>query len=322
MDKKLILASSVIGIALLFFSKKKTASIKIIDIVNNLKKSNTQTYDTRDLSQINKIVVHHSATTSGTPESYARYHVDTRNFPGIGYHYVVQQDGTIYQTNYLNTISWHTGGENTSSIGICLTGNFDVQQPFPAQMAALNSLIAYIKSQLNRPLQIKGHRDYSTKSCPGDHIVLPQIAGIYAIKKTGKGLTICRDKSKSTSQGKGACSFHRGVEKYPKKNIVVRDSDIEYFFFKDYFIADFLKSHKINVQSWNRYGDPNLTMEKLNFLSNKGNNIDDIAQQLSFKLGIEIDPEDIINVVMDYKSPSDYYEHLKQSTKQILSTSV
>jgi len=317
MENKFILGSA--ALALLFLYKKKAASsLKIIDIVNSLPKSSTQTYSTRNLSQINKIVVHHSATTSGTPESYARYHIDTRNFPAIAYHYVIQQDGTVYQTNYLNTISWHTAGENTSSIGICLTGNFDVQQPFPAQMRSLNALIASLKKQLGNNLQIKGHRDYSTKTCPGNNIVLPQIAGVGAIFKKGKGLTICKDNYKSDRIGRGACSYHRGVKKYPNVEIKVSEADIENFFFKDYFIGKFLQSHRISTASWNRYGDKNLTREKLNWIGNKGNNIDDIAQQLTFRLGVEVEPQDIVDIVMDFPSPTAYMDYLKNETKEIL----
>lgn len=218
MNKNLVIGS-VVGLTLLFLSAKKKPGLKIIDIVNNLKKSNTQSYDTRTLDQVNKIVVHHSATTSGTPESYARYHVDTRNFPGIGYHYVIQQDGTIYLVNYLNTIAWHTGGENTSSVGICLTGNFDTQQPFPAQMAALKNLIAYLKIQFGRNLEIKGHRDYSTKTCPGNNIHLDNIAAINAIYKNvdcpacPDTFYPCNDGFFSTTNKKGSCARHGGLNK-------------------------------------------------------------------------------------------------------------
>ena len=69
-------------------------------------------------------MIHHSATDDGSPEAYARYHVQTRGWPGIGYHFVIQKDGGIYQTNRLDTISYHVSGQNTNSIGICGTGKW------------------------------------------------------------------------------------------------------------------------------------------------------------------------------------------------------
>lgn len=207
----------LVGIAflsLIFLSPSQKAALSIRNIVDDLPKSATQSYSTRNLSQINKIVVHHSATTSGTAESYARYHVDTRGWPGIGYHFVIDQDGTINQTNWLETVSYHTGNNNTSSIGICLTGNFDIQQPFPAQMASLNALISHLKNQLGQNLQVYGHRDYSTKTCPGNNIALssynPNIAGI-----------ICKDGTYSDKTGRGACSRHGGAEEQKQQEVGV-----------------------------------------------------------------------------------------------------
>lgn len=206
MNNKLL--AGLVVVSFFFLSSSKKAILKIKNIVDSLPKSPTQSYSTRNLTQINKIVVHHSATTSGTAESYARYHVDTRGWPGIGYHFVIDQDGTINQTNWLETVSYHTGNENTNSIGICLTGNFDIQQPFPAQMASLNALISYLKGQLGQHLQVYGHRDYSTKTCPGDHISLssynPNIAAIAGV--------ICKDGTYSEKTGRGACSRHGGAE--------------------------------------------------------------------------------------------------------------
>lgn len=215
-SNKVLIGGGVL--ALLFLSQSKKNSIEIKDIINSLKKSATLVYPTRALSQINKIIVHHSATTSGTAASYANYHVDTRGWPGVGYHFVVDQDGTINQTNYLTTISNHTSGQNTAGIGICLTGNFDTQQPFPAQMRSLNALISYLKQTVAPNLQVYGHRDYSTKSCPGNNIALssynPQIASIYP---TGDCPTLfpCKDGFFSSVKGRGACAQHGGLSSSP-----------------------------------------------------------------------------------------------------------
>jgi N-acetyl-anhydromuramyl-L-alanine amidase AmpD len=161
-------------IATLKAARKKMGSI-IKYIVHDLPTNPGKNYDHRSIHQIDLVVVHHSATSSGDPWSYAKYHVEKNDWPGIGYHYVIQPDGTIYQTNDLDTVSYHTSGENANSIGICLTGNFDVQKPSFKQLESLIWLIRDLNQYLGRRLQIQGHNQYSAKSCPGNNIDLAAI---------------------------------------------------------------------------------------------------------------------------------------------------
>jgi N-acetyl-anhydromuramyl-L-alanine amidase AmpD len=149
--------------------------IDIKNIAGELEKHPSKNYGRRLLSQIKKVIIHHSATTSGSPESYARYHVKENDWPGIGYHFVIQKSGQIFQTNNLSTISYHTSGQNTRSIGIALTGDFDKQNPTAAQVDSLVSLIQSIQKELGRKLAIEGHNEHSAKSCPGDRLNVDDI---------------------------------------------------------------------------------------------------------------------------------------------------
>lgn len=143
--------------------------IQINNITAQLPKAPGKSYGKRALSQIQQFVLHHSATTSGDPWAYARYHVEERGWPGIGYHFVIQPDGTVYQTNELTTLSYHTEGQNTRSVGICLTGSYDNSQPPPAQYSALISLLRHLGDLLGQK-PIYGHHSFSPKSCPGNAI--------------------------------------------------------------------------------------------------------------------------------------------------------
>ncbi|CAL1548904.1 unnamed protein product, partial [Lymnaea stagnalis] len=123
-----------------------------------------------------QIVVHHSASTNQTAEDFAEYHVLTHGWPGIGYHFVVEKDGKIIMGNPLTNISYNTENQNTKTVAICLSGNFEVEQPTAAQMASLGNLIAYLRNELPQSLQVYGHRDFAATSCPGNnlYIQLPQ----------------------------------------------------------------------------------------------------------------------------------------------------
>lgn len=144
----------------------------VIDIVNALPKHPTKPYPTRSKDQIQNIVIHHSAVGGNqSPFVVARFHVESSHLsstgaPGIGYHFYILEDGTTYQTNYLNTVSWHVKNQNTACVGICLSGNFDVSRPTTAQQSSLRRLLKALKQALPQA-RIVGHRDLRPTSCPG-----------------------------------------------------------------------------------------------------------------------------------------------------------
>jgi len=170
-QKTIVVAGVVVTLLLTVrVAKAKTPEgMRIKDITDKLPKGKGR-YARRKLEQIEQVVLHHSATSSGSPEAFARYHTQERGWPGIGYHFVVQPSGKIYQTNKLDTIAYHAAGQNTRSVGVCLTGNFDQQTVGDVQLASCVALLRYLNRLLDRDLLIAGHNAYSAKSCPGDNV--------------------------------------------------------------------------------------------------------------------------------------------------------
>ena len=114
-------------------------------------------------------VVHHSATEAHvTPQQIARYHVETLGWHGIGYHFVIAADGTIYQTNRMQTVSYHAGWHNSYTLGACLVGNFTHYAPTYEQVAALTWLHREWLPERLGPLPLKGHKELMPTACPGD----------------------------------------------------------------------------------------------------------------------------------------------------------
>jgi len=141
----------------------------IQDITDTLPTHETNKYETRSLDDIQYLIIHHSAI-SGTvgPEAIARWHVKQLNWPGIGYHFVIAPDGTIYQTNKLETISFHARQANPVSIGICFAGNFTNDVPTPEQLASGAQLCAYLLQEFGLTRDaIHGHCDFVNTQCPG-----------------------------------------------------------------------------------------------------------------------------------------------------------
>lgn len=142
---------------------------KFKDIRVSIYQHPTKRYKRKSVSAFTHIVIHHSLTKSGSAESYARYHVDHHGWPGIGYHFVIEKDGTIKYCNTITLMSYHAGKHNGYCIGVCLTGDFRTQEPTDEQCKALRALHTELKRQLPNYKKTVGHSDlpgYEWKACP------------------------------------------------------------------------------------------------------------------------------------------------------------
>lgn len=126
------------------------------------------------MNPIKYIAVHCSATKElqdYKAEDIDRWHRQ-RGFNQIGYHYVVDIDGTIETGRPEHTAGAHVQGYNTCSIAVCYIGGLDARgQPkdtrTPAQIEALTTLLSRLKKQYPGAI-IQGHRDFPgvNKACP------------------------------------------------------------------------------------------------------------------------------------------------------------
>lgn len=170
LDRQKLGIAGVTILVLLIWFWFQSRRIKIVDKSKILMRSSTQSYASRSLQQIKQIVVHHSGKIGQTAKDYARYHVVSKRWPGIAYHFVIEITGEIVLCNSLTTISYGVENNNTPSIHICLSGNFTKQEPNAAQLKSLKKLIAHLRKQLPQPLAVTGHKDYKATSCPGKNL--------------------------------------------------------------------------------------------------------------------------------------------------------
>lgn len=124
------------------------------------------------MRKITKIIVHCSDTPEGRDDKAAdirRWH-KARGFNDIGYHYVVDLDGTIEPGRDVTIAGAHTTGHNADSIGVCYIGGADTDMKAKdtrteEQKTALRLLLKYLV-QKYPGAKIYGHRDFANKSCP------------------------------------------------------------------------------------------------------------------------------------------------------------
>lgn len=134
----------------------------------------------RDASKIKLIILHHRAG-DGDVESIHEAH-KRRGWAGIGYHFYIRKDGSVYRGRPTDFIGAHCGGCNTSTIGICLEGNFvDKDVPSEEQLDSLSAVIHEIKKEYPGIYRVLNHRDLCKTLCPGVDLK----AMIKGVKKDG-----------------------------------------------------------------------------------------------------------------------------------------
>jgi len=135
----------------------------------------------RDVSTIKVITVHHDAiphdSRSATQIMQQIFNSHTgQGWPGMAYHYFIHRDGTVYQVNKHEWVTWHDG-VNWDAIGICVTGYFHPDynnQPTKEQLQSLKALLDELcKNHPEFPASqgnVYGHRERNSTACPGNNL--------------------------------------------------------------------------------------------------------------------------------------------------------
>lgn len=124
-------------------------------------------------SKTSQIILHHADASNCAVEDIHRWHIE-RTWAGIGYHYFVRKDGSIYRGRPEWAIGAHAIGANGNSIGICAEGKYETETMPEVQKNAIKELIADIGLRY-RGLVIKGHKEVQATSCPGKNYPLEEL---------------------------------------------------------------------------------------------------------------------------------------------------
>ncbi len=126
------------------------------------------------------IVLHHRAG-NGDAKSIHEGHLN-QGWSGIGYHFYIRKDGSIYRGRPINTVGAHTQGYNSVSVGVCFEGNYENEKSMsPLQLKAGQDLVSYLK-ELYPSAEVLGHRDLQASACPGKYFPLDEIKNPPTVK--------------------------------------------------------------------------------------------------------------------------------------------
>lgn len=152
------------------------------------------------------IIVHHSAVNyspgtnyAGVVRSYWDYHVNTNGWSDIGYNWLVDPNGVIYEGRGDSVQGAHFSCMNSGTMGVCVIGDFETATPTYESITALDDLIAWEATDKEIDVLvtsyheaselylygISGHKDANSSTqgcpsgtlCPGEnlYILLPDI---------------------------------------------------------------------------------------------------------------------------------------------------
>lgn len=126
------------------------------------------------MRKINKIIIHCSATPEGRDvktETIRGWHIKNNHWKDIGYHYVIELDGSIHKGRDESAVGAHCSGQNANSIGVCYVGGVGKDGKTPkdtrtdAQKQSLINLLKSLKTKYPAAI-VYGHRDFAAKACP------------------------------------------------------------------------------------------------------------------------------------------------------------
>jgi hypothetical protein len=161
------------------------------------------------LDELTHVVIHHSDFEPPEgPSGILDYHLEVSGFADIGYHFVIAEDGTVYEGRPLALLGAHAGQSKEAnravvkarnagkdprvgrrldpdwgSVGIVLDGYFGERPPRRAQRDALIKLVAQLRRKLDIPVDhVLTHREVKERLvqrrgrtfvgpltvCPGD----------------------------------------------------------------------------------------------------------------------------------------------------------
>lgn len=142
-------------------------------------KANGPAFRLRVKHNIDKLTLHHSATTHVAGDdlttklrSMQIWSESDRNWFDVPYHFFIDLDGSVFEArDYHYAGDTNTRYDTRGHFLINCFGNYSVAEPNEYQLRSIAGMMAWAAAEYKiDPLKIYGHRDLADSSCPGEHL--------------------------------------------------------------------------------------------------------------------------------------------------------
>ncbi|PIQ08098.1 MAG: hypothetical protein COW71_13485 [Ignavibacteriales bacterium CG18_big_fil_WC_8_21_14_2_50_31_20] len=161
-------------VSLIGCENKKSNRIEIIERIA-ISNQNLLEYNVTSTCPLHYIILHHSALKEQPGIKIIEYyHTQKFGYDDIGYHFIIEKDGSIYEGRSIKYMGAHAGQTKEANqladsiregksnllikealkldpdygaIGICLDGNFNLYEPNSEQLNSLKLLLRQLKKE-------------------------------------------------------------------------------------------------------------------------------------------------------------------------------
>ena len=127
-----------------------------------------------DPNKVEIIFIHHPASINATPEQIHQWHL-SNGWSGCGYNEYITKDGAVHICRGDN-IGAQVAGHNSTSYGICLEGNYDIE---PEPSAELYRIVAERvvanQKKYKKAKTILPHYARGNTNCPGKNFSMGKL---------------------------------------------------------------------------------------------------------------------------------------------------
>lgn len=146
------------------------------------------------------IIVHHTGDGIVFPANtnysekiryYWDLHVNTNGWSDLGYNWLIDRNGVIYEGRGNGVAGAHFSGHNAGTMGVCMIGDFTLESPSAKALTSLKNIISWEATDKNIDVagasyhassglnlnNVSGHKDGGATACPGTDLynLLPSI---------------------------------------------------------------------------------------------------------------------------------------------------
>lgn len=130
------------------------------------------------MNGVSRITVHHEgwipvyftdeSTTMARLQKIQSVHVRDRGWADIGYHFVIDRAGRVWEARNIRYQGAHVKNNNEHNVGVMCLGNFDQQQPSGPQVQQLVVVLRSLMQTYRVPVaRVYTHQELNPTACPG-----------------------------------------------------------------------------------------------------------------------------------------------------------